>query len=186
MNFDKLASILGGTFEPIKPEFKYEGEQRGHITVDGVRFFINTGGYYLKGKVKVSTSYPYHRADITPNSRTYTQENYFNPEIEYPATCTLSSIKFSASKTEEQAAKDIQRRFLTEYKRLYAMAVKYCEEQEAYWNAMASTTDTIMDAVKGLDWAHVGYIRSNGAELKLDLSTDQVLKDLEFVKGLKQ
>jgi hypothetical protein len=178
--FQAIASVLGASFENMD----MCDQDRGHITMpDGVRFFVITGGYSYKGKVHVSPSYPQYISNEHGGKRSAGQRD-FDHSLHYPDT-GFDGINISSSKTPEQIAKDIQRRFLPVYVPLYAQAVAYCEKQAAYWKNKTSLDKTARDLIKPISRLHLDYVSESEVTVKVSgLDADKLQRLCEFLKTI--
>ena len=106
------------------------------IRSDGLRFWIREGGYGNEGKIAIHFSRPRGRNGSTP---TLWMMSPGTDKIADPRICV------SASKSDEQIAKDIVRRLMPESLRVFAMAKVAIEQENNY---IDSKTQAIIDLAK--------------------------------------
>lgn len=121
--FEAVALELGGTYEQ-----RGDSVQWGYITLaDGVRIFVQTGTYGRENRVEVSSAYPRH--EVREGGQQATSQRDF---LQYGEP-GLNSITFATTKSPAAAARDIERRYLTAYRDLWARAVAFCDGQARYF-----------------------------------------------------
>jgi len=116
-----VAVLLGGELKPPRDEAGYAGYFPVALDAGG-GLCLTYELWGNKGKISVSGEYPQDTRD------------------------RAGSINVSITKTPEQVAKDITRRFLPEYKEKYTKAVAIKAERDA-WNAKR---DAIVDELSKL------------------------------------
>lgn len=127
-----VALALGAKFDDSQFEFDHS-VSRGYITMpDGVKFFVVSGDYHNKDKISIRPSYPYHIENVNEGLR-HTEQRAFDNSLSYPDN-GFAGIKVSNTKSAEQIAKDITRRFLPVYTPLYAMALEFCKARKEHFS----------------------------------------------------
>jgi hypothetical protein len=182
-----VATALNAQYEPLSLGPNRTG---GHIEMhNGVRFFITTGGHAHKGKVRINPSYPSY-TDDKGTARCVAQRD-FDQSLSWNVL-GLGGINISDTKTPEQIAKDIMRRFMPEYEPIYRKAVAYCEAEAKYVKDKQLIEDVVKSALRPLNHAslsvikaEVGYIGSTYVDIRVShLSANQVVRLAEFLKNL--
>jgi hypothetical protein len=129
----------------------------GYVLLDGATdpqhgpgLWLRCGGYSHPGRVEVSGVYPRTLSGelILPSSvLPYGQRETY-----------LRQITVSLSKPIERIARDIERRFVPEYRRLYGLCLAYVVERDARLTTQASNRDRLAALVPGASigpsWLH--------------------------------
>lgn len=178
-----ISNALGATFTDGSED---SDSARGRITMpDGVKFFIGTGGYSYRGKVHVSSSFPHYQHKADGSMRSMSQTDIMPSNADY-----FDGINASATKTPEQIAKDITRRFLPVYAPMWAKALAYVQRQADYWKQYNSLAAVAEEVLKPLDYRHatpcrVDYMGGDYCRVSVDnLDADKLRKLAAFLSTL--
>ena len=186
-----VADSLGATFDGGKYSNCDYFAPRGYITMpDGVTFFVITGDYGNKDKIVISPSYPDSIEDSSGKMR-YTGQRSFDNSLHYPDT-GFSGIKVSNTKTPEQIAKDITRRFLSVYNPLYAMSLEYCKHRKEYYSKQGYLENLAKELLQPFVYrgetsfkALIRTVSSGKVSISIDDLDEKELRDLAaFLKTL--
>lgn len=120
----KVADILG--YQMTVPEESFYNQ--AELLKDNIKIYVRNGGYGNEGKITISGSYPH---DCHGQLSTY--------GLKKP------SISCSDSKTPEQIARDIQKRFLPDYMEDLAKVIKMNENTQQQADARYTTLKIIAD-----------------------------------------
>lgn len=113
-----VAVAVGGTFHARDT---YGKAVIGYITLStGERFWVNAGDYGMEDRVEISPRFPQHQSSERNDARATVQRD-FDKDVPHNKKA-LAPITFAVTKTPAAAARDIERRFLREYRELYARA----------------------------------------------------------------
>lgn len=171
---EAIAKALGWTLEQ-----PHEGNSNYYrlVSPEGVTISMNVGGYAYKGRISFGTLYPQHQSDQHGATR-YTSQRDWDRSLPYNQS-GWDGITVADTKSPEQIAKDLNRRFLPVYLPLWAEAVKYCAQQASYWARRSSHEAAIKEAVKGVAGLNISYMGSDYARLEIDASPElaKVLAD---------
>lgn len=141
---DAIAAALGSTFVPRAPD----SLDRGTILIDGATDIDHGPGLWIRcgswgDAVRVVVSGVYPRTivgeSITP---------WFVLPLDERET-HLQRITMSADKPPERIAREIERRFLPEYRRLYGLVAAYVADRNAGLRSQASARDRLAALVPG-------------------------------------
>jgi hypothetical protein len=185
---NSLAAALGGKFE--RRENECSGATSGAVVLDsGVRFWVNVGGYANEGRIRVSCNYPQH--ETRDGYKHTTIQRDFDHEARYGSAAVHQPITANFDKPVAKLAAEIERRYLTKYRTLYAQAVEWCEKQRTYHANQRALSALANDAVKELKPRSIGFYASvlHASDTTVDigvygLTGDQVLALTKFLKGL--
>lgn len=175
----KVADILGYTM--ILPEEQFI--KQATLIQDNIKINIRNGGYQQVNKIHISGSYPH---DCHGGINYHGLKN--------------SAINCAATKTPEQIARDIQKRFLPDYMEDMKKIINTNENVQQYADARYETIKTIADllgvspqqdhkneysiptwnVLKGLHGLEVDYY--GRVDLKLELTPDQAVQVLTLLK----
>jgi hypothetical protein len=188
---DSLAAAMGGRFEG--------GERGGTGIVAGkiilsndVQFWVAVGGYANEGRIRVSCAYPQH--ETSDGYLRATTQRDFDPTSWLVAGAGVHQpITASFAKPIKTLAGDIERRYLTRYRTLYAQAVEWCEAQRLYFFNKRATLSAVqhslekcrpVDSDRGF-YASILHVGSLKADIGLyELTVDQVLALEKFLSTL--
>ena len=187
---NSLAAALGGTFE--RRENECSGATSGTITLaDGVQFWVNVGGYANEGRIRVSCRYPQH--ETRDGYKNATVQRDFDSAARYGSGAVFQPITASFDKPVDRLAAEIERRYLTRYRTLYAEAVEWCEKQRLYFYNKRITVGTVEQAIGKFKYsltdrkfyANILHVNDTTADIGLyGLSVDQVLALEKFLSEL--
>lgn len=153
-----VALLLGGDLEPPNPDKEHGYNWHYNITFpDGSGICIAAKVWANKGKLSVSGEYPRDRS-----GRRFCDK--------YP-----ESINVSETKTPEQIAKDIQRRFMPEYKVAYAGAIEAKQRNDDYHSKVNATKDLLCSIQ--------GVTRSTHDEQRLYISTGNIGGTITYISS---
>lgn len=170
---DKLqavAALLGGTFAPNDHDAALVS---GYITLaSGSSFYAKAGGYNFKDRLGFSPKWPsYVGADA------YTKHISQRDFMPYNSPF-WDGITVADSKTPEQIAKDLQRRFIPTFEEMHAKAVAYCEEHTAYYRDRAATQQRFNEILKPVSGVYASNYSRHTARFDFDLTPEQLEKVL--------
>ena len=186
---NSIALALGGRFEPRDDTLS--GATYGTVVLpDGVRFWIHGGGYGMENRIEVSSYYPDHQSNVHGGVQRTVQRD-FDREVPYHKAA-LRSITFSASTNPEKAARDIERRYLKEYRALYAAAIVWCDAQATYWSGKAALEQAARHHLSQVRYASdrriyadLGHVGGYGCTVNVhNLCAADVAKLAKFLSGL--
>lgn len=179
----EIAKALGATYE----QSYADDEKRGVFTMPGgVKFFAVMDGYQNVGKIRFSPVFPSVQAREDGTMTTMSQKTFdYNGPV-------FDGIKVSATKTPEQIARDIERRFLPTVNELQVKALAYVERQAAYFKNKNEIAAIATEAFKPFGYnskrgftAEITYISESYVRVKLDdLNADKVQKLAAFLETL--
>jgi len=152
------------------------------ISPDGVVISMSIGGYAFKGRISFGCAYPWHQTDQYGGTR-HTFQRDFDRSLAYNVA-PWDGITVADTKSPEQIAKDINRRFLPVYLPLWAEAVKYCAEKAAYWVKRNGAEEAIKEAIKGTP-LRIDFMGSNYARLEIDASPELAKVIADAIRGYK-
>lgn len=187
---NSLAAALGGTFEGREKECA-TSTSGTIVLADGVRFWVNVGGYGNEGRIRVSCSYPQH--ETRDGYKHTTIQRDFDSAARYGSGAVFQPITASFDKPVDRLAAEIERRYLTRYRTLYAEAVAWCEKQRLYFANKRCTVATVELALQNLSpsrtdrgfYASVLHVSDTTADVGIyGLTADQVLELAKFLSGL--
>lgn len=149
-----LATTLGATVEPSKHD---DDDVWGHrITLNGRRIFLafdRSGG--APDRIAISGNWPSFRLQGG------------GPQICTPRSCGAipygeksPEIRCNPERGANAIAKEMQRRFLPEFERLYDKCVAWCADVEADYMAA-------IDRANAIAREFAGEVRSDGADVKV-------------------
>ncbi|MHB1097917.1 MAG: hypothetical protein ACYCZR_00050 [Burkholderiales bacterium] len=183
-----VAVAVGGTFHA---QDTYGKAVIGYITLStGERFWINAGGYGMEDRVEISTRFPQHQSSERNDARA-TMQRDFDKDVPHNKKA-LAPITFAVTKTPAAAARDIERRFLREYRELYARAIVWCDAQAAYWSGKAALEQAANHHLRRVRfspgarvYADLGYVNNETCTVQVHgLCAHDVAKLAEFLAGL--
>jgi hypothetical protein len=187
---NSLAAALGGTFEGGEREGA--GIVSGAITLaDGVQFWVNVGGYGNEGRIRCSCRYPQH--ETRDGYLHSTIQRDFDSAARYGSGALFQPITASFDKPVDRLAAEIERRYLTRYRTLYAEAVEWCEKQRLYFYNKRITVGTVEQAMGKFKYsladrgfyANILHVNDTTADIGLyGLTVDQVLALEKFLSEL--
>src|SRR5438874_4007196 len=175
-----VAAALGATFENGSED---SDSARGRVVMpDGLKFFMITGGYSHKGKIHIDSSFPNYQHHADGGMRAMSQRDIMPGNTDY-----FDGINVSDTKTPEQIAKDITRRFLPVYAPIWARAVDYVAKQAAYWqgyNDVAKVAEEVLTPFgysNKVVQARVNYNNGRTVRVEVDnLDADKLRKLAAF------
>lgn len=168
-----ICLAIGGEFSAPHAE----SEAYFYCTMpDGVRFSIRLGGWAFKGRVSFGPAYPKYVSDENGGTRQCIQRD-FDLGLRYSES-GFDGITVSDTKTPEQMAKDIRRRFLPTYVDLWPKAVSYCDEQAAYWSARGDAKQQIENALRFNSGYRISHFSRDSASIELYAVTPEMAKKI--------
>lgn len=143
---------------------------------DGITFSIRLCGWALKGRIIIGTAYPKYTTDERGNTRNCIQRD-FDRELKYSAA-PWDGITVSDQKAPEAIAKDITRRFMPTYAGFWPLAVKYCEETNAYWVSRGNAKGRIDAALQNSSGYYIRNYNENTASIEIYSVTPEMAEKL--------
>lgn len=183
-----VAVAVGGTFHARDT---YGKAVIGYITLStGERFWVNAGDYGMEDRVEISPRFPQHQSSKRNDARATVQRD-FDKDVPHNKKA-LAPITFAVTKTPAAAARDIERRFLREYRELYARAIVWCDAQAAYWSGKAALEqaarhhlDQVRYAPDRRIYADLGHVGGDGCTVQVHrLCAHDVAKLAKFLTTL--
>lgn len=186
--FASIAAALGCTIVPVKGhDVSTDRDSATFVTPEGHQFYAVTGGYAHKGKVHISICFPQHVVDESGAMRNTGQSNFQSYNAPY-----FDGINVSATKTGEQIAKDIQRRFMPTAIELWKACEVWCKAQADYYGNKAVFKDEVVKLLEPHSYGgastiktELRYVGKDYASIVLDsLNIEQVRKLAAFLATL--
>lgn len=151
------------------------------ISVHDIPLGLRIGGYGNNGRIEVRPDYPTYRNEA--GNHVTVQQRIFDRDCKYNDP-QFTGIGVSETKKPELIAKDIERRFLSVYRPLYAKAMQYCQEQRAYYSKTALVTVEVNQVFNGLKNVYVTSISPDNIRLDCLFSPTRAVLVAQFLKNL--
>ncbi len=183
--FASIAAALGCTIVPVKAYDSFtDRDSATFMTPEGHQFYAVTGGYAHKGKVHISICFPQHIVDESGAMQGTSQRSFQSYNAPH-----FDGINVSASKTGEQIAKDIQRRFMPTAMELWAACEVWRMTQAEYYGNKAVFKDEVVKLLEPHSYGgaskvkvELQYVGKDYATIVLDsLNIEQVRKLAAFL-----